>query len=872
MGGWLNINLTQLSVLYLLLMSVSDSVCEKIRYTFPEELEVGAFVGNIATDLGLDVKQLSARRFRIATGGKKEYLDVNLNTGALVIKEKMDKEQLCEHGLTCVLLLQAVIEKPLRVYRVEIVILDINDNAPVFKTSELNIEIPELQPAGTSFPLQRAIDPDAGTNSVRSYQLSSSEYFTLKPQSESEENYVPELVLERTLDREQQPAHQLTLTAFDGGTPEKSGTTKITITVLDVNDNAPSCEQNIYQITTAENPPQNTLIVKVTAIDMDQDLNGEIIYAFSEHTPDKVREVFSLESTTGEIRVSGILDFEEAENYQISVQAKDRGTRSLSVYCKVLIKVININDNCPEIIMTTASSSIPEDAAKDTAVALFQVTDPDSDEKASSYCRMTREIPFRLKSSFNNYYTLVTNGELDREKESEYNVTIICTDSGSPPLSTTRTIGVMVTDINDNTPRFTQPSFTMYVTENNVIGASIGAVSAFDPDFNGNAELSYSILESQVQDFPASTFISINSVSGEMFAQRSFDFEQLKNIEVHVRVKDHGSPPLSSNITVNIIVVDQNDNAPVILSPLPIKGSEAEDTMPRSAEPGYLVAKATATDADSGVNAQMFFKLRRPTDESLFTVASETGEIWTIRHLGQKDSLRQKIVIMVKDNGTPSLSSSVTINVSVQDDATENASNVGTLGSAGPWKYDLKFYLMMIFGSTSFLLFVAIIILAVKVHRSRNEINSYCCCWHPSYLSRNDSFHGVQKASASIQIPPNYTEVYESGTLQQTFDYGAFQGSAMNDFTFLQLEGVAASNIERKKGTCHPAECGIASNSPNKDTAKFLQIYGTRQQDLEQSTIERCSSGQYGIGLYTSEKYDVGPDPRRLVEIHSRAF
>ncbi|XP_078087834.1 protocadherin beta-8-like [Mustelus asterias] len=823
MAYWLNSQLSQWPVLYLIIICISDSACLKIRYSIPEELEVGAFVGNIATDLGLDVKQISERRFRIETGGKKQYLEVNFDTGALIIKEKMDKEQLCEHGLTCVLTLQAMIEKPFKLYRVEIEILDINDNAPVFKTSELNIEIPELQPAGTSFPLQSAIDPDAGTNSVRSYQLSSSEYFTLKTQSESEQNYVPELVLERPLDREQHPTLQLTLTAFDGGTPEKFGTTQIKIILVDVNDNAPVCEQNIYQIATAENIPLNTLIVKVTATDEDEGLNGEIMYVFSNQTPKNVREVFSLDSITGEIRVAGVVDFEEADNYQISVQAKDRGTQSLSVYCKVLIRVTDINDNYPEIMITTTANSIPEDAAKDAAVALFQVADADSDNKGSSYCRITRDIPFRLSRSFNNHYTLVTNGELDREEEPGYNITIICTDTGSPPLSANKTIQVQVSDINDNAPRFTQPSFTMYVTENNVIDASIGAVSAYDPDFNQNAELLYSILDILMHSVPATTFISINSATGEIFAQRSFDFEQLKQIQFHVQVKDCGSPPLSNNVTVNVIIMDQNDNAPVVVSPLSSKGSAAEETMPRSAEPGYLVSKVTSSDADSGLNGQIVYQLGQPTDESLFTVASETGEIWTIRHLGHKDSLRQNIVILMKDNGSPSLSSTVTINVSVQDDNTENASNVGTLGNAGPWKYDLKFYLMIIFGSISFLLLVAIVILAIKVHRGRNEINRYCCCWQSPYFSRNDSLHGIQKASASIQIPPNYTEVYESGNLQQTLDYGACQGSALNEFTFLQLQGVTTSRIDIKKDSWNPAEHGISANSTNKDAAQFLE-------------------------------------------------
>ncbi|XP_067899238.1 uncharacterized protein [Heterodontus francisci] len=847
MAYWMNSHLSLWPVFYLILMYVSDSVCVKIRYSIPEELDLGAFVGNIAADLGLDAKQLLERRFRIASEGKKQYLDVNLKTGALVIKEKIDREQLCEHRLSCILILEAVIENPLKLYRVEIEILDINDNAPVFQRSGVNIEISELMPAGTSFPLQSAIDPDAGINSIRSYQLSPSEHFTLKLQSIGEQTGSPELVLQRPLDREQQPTHRLTLTAFDGGTPRKFGTTQIKIIVLDVNDNAPSCEQNVYQITTAENISPNTLIVKVTAVDMDEGLNGEIIYSFSDQTPDKVREVFSLNSANGELRVTGIVDFEEAKNYQISVHAKDRGTRSLSVYCKVLIKVTDVNDNCPEIMITTTSSSIPEDAAENTAIALFRVADRDSIKRASIYCRIVGEMPFRLNSSFNNYYTLVTNGELDREKVPEYNVTITCTDTGSPPLTTNKTIRVQVSDINDNAPRFTQPAFAMYVTENNVIGASIGFVSAFDPDSNQNAQIRFDILDSLIHGLPASTFVSINAASGAIFAQRSFDFEQIKNIQVHVQAKDSAFPPLSSNATVNVIIVDQNDNAPVIVSPLPSKGSAAEDTMLRSADSGYLVAKVTATDADSGLNAQLFYQLRQPTDESLFTVAPETGEIWTIRRFGHKDSLRQKIVILVTDNGTPSLTSTVTINVSVQDDSTENASNIGILGNSGPWKYDLKFYLMMVFGSTSFLLLVAILILAVKVHRDRNEINSYCCCWHPSYLSRKDSFHGIQKASMSLQIPSNYTEVYESESLPQPFGYGICQASAMNDFTFLKLQGVAAPRIDINKGTGNPATHGKASNSTNKgaynlseNLAGIFAVNGSRMASLLNRRMWQC--------------------------------
>uniref|UniRef100_UPI00398F7F93 protocadherin-10-like n=1 Tax=Pristiophorus japonicus TaxID=55135 RepID=UPI00398F7F93 len=825
MAFLLNSRISQWLVLSLVLIYLSDSVRGDVRYSIPEELDLGGFVGNIATDLGLNVKQLRVRRFRMVTENKKEYLAVNLKTGILFIKEKIDREQLCEQGLTCVLILEAVMESPFKIYRIEVEILDINDNAPAFQRSEVDLEILELTPVGTTFPLQSARDPDAGTNSVRSYQLSPNEHFTLKSYSDSETTGIPELLLERPLDREQQPTHRLTLTAFDGGNPEKFGTAQIMITVLDVNDNAPVCEQNIYQITTAENVPKDTLIVKVTAVDIDEGQNGEVIYSFSDHTPEKVREVFSLDSTNGEIRVTGRVDFEEADNYQMSVQAKDRGPYAVAVYCKVLLMVTDVNDNYPQIITSYTSSTIPEDASPNTAVAALRVTDRDSGNTDVD-CSIPRDIPFKLNSSSNKYYTLVIHGDIDREKVSDYNITVTCTDTGSPPLSTNKNIRVQVSDINDNAPGFTQPSFTMYVTENNVIGASIGSVSAFDLDSNQNAKLTYSILQSLVHGLPASTLVSINSENGVLFAHHSFDYEQLETFQVHVQVKDAGSPPLSSNAIVNLIIVDQNDNAPVIVSPLPNKGSAAEDTIPRSADSGYFLTKVIATDADSGENAELSYQLREPTDESLFTVAGETGEIWTIRRFKHKDSLRQSIVILVRDNGTPSLSSTLTFTVSVQDDTTENANNIGMLRTSGPWKYDLKFYLMVAFGSSSFVLLVVIIILVIKVQGDRNEMNNYCCCWNSSYLARKDSLHDIQKASVHLQMPPNYTDAYDSETLPQQYRYEVCPDPAMNDFMFLKLHDSVAPMINIKNGSCITAEHGKSSQSTRKDTPGFHEVRG----------------------------------------------
>ncbi|XP_041050265.1 protocadherin gamma-A11-like [Carcharodon carcharias] len=819
MGDVINYPFSMWHILCGILLYASDSICADIRYSIPEELEPGAFVGDIARDLGLDAAQLAAHKFRIISEQKLKYLDVNFKTGTLVINKKIDREQHCHQDLVCVMRLDAVTENPVKLYRVEIEITDINDNSPIFDRREFSFEISEMTSPGARFRLQNANDPDAGTNSVRTYELSRNEHFILDLQTNKEQTDTPILVLGRSLDREQQPIHQLTLKAIDGGTPRRTGTTRFAITVVDVNDNAPVFEQDVYQVTIPEDVPSGLLILQVKAVDMDEGLNGEVVYYFSDNTPSTIRRRFRVDAGSGEIKVIGSLDFEEAHDYAISVQAKDRGSVAVAAYCKVMVNVTDVNDNAPEITVASTFNPLREQAPPGTAVILIKVIDADSDEKGEVSCRVRQNSPFKLDSSFNNYYAVVTMSVIDRETNPEYNITVTCEDGGSPPLQTNKTIPVQVSDINDNAPRFTQPSFTMYVMENNAMGFSIGSVSAFDPDYSQNGKLSYNILDSLVHGLSIMSFVSINSASGAIYAEKSFDYEQIKTFQVHVEVKDAGFTPLGSNATVNVIITDQNDNAPVVLSPLPREGSAAEDTMPKTANSGYLLAKVTASDADSGQNAQISYHILQPTDESLFIVAPETGEIWTIRLLEQKDPLRQKIVILVKDGGTPSLSSTVTINVSVLHGDTENASSIGLLWTSGPWKSDLNFCLIISFGITSFILLLAIVILSIKVHRGGRKINS--CCWNVTYFSRRGSLRGIQKVRVNLQVPLGYTDAYESDSFPQSFLYEVGPDSAMSDF--IKLHGSSAPIIYIRTGTCVAAEHRNASKPANKETTTIQE-------------------------------------------------
>ncbi|KAL8194141.1 UNVERIFIED_CONTAM: hypothetical protein K2H54_001014 [Gekko kuhli] len=719
-------------LLLLLAAGLAPGAGGQLRYSVPEELEHGAFVANLAEDLGLDVGRLSARRFRIVSrAGGRQHLEVNLENGILFVNEKIDREAVCEGGAggACLLHLQLVMESPLELHRVEVEVLDINDNAPRFPWPEYVLEVTESALPGARFPLESAQDPDVGANSLRTYRLSPNGFFSLEVQTRSDGSKFAELVLERSLDREQQRSHRVLLTALDGGVPERSGTARVVVTVLDANDNVPAFDRASYSVSLPEDAPAGTPVVRLNATDPDEGANGEVEYSFSGHAPPRVRELFAVEARSGQVRLKGQLDYERASLHELYVQAKDRGPSAVAVHCRVLVHLLDVNDNAPEVALTSVSTPVLEDAPPGTVIAVISVLDRDSGDNGQVSCEIPDDVPFQLRASFPNYYTLVTTQALDREAVAEYNLSITARDRGSPPLATRQTLSVQVSDVNDNAPRFLQPSYSVYVLENNAPGASICSVSARDPDARQNAYLSYSIAEGQIQGMPVATYVSINSDSGHMYALRSLDYEQIRSFQVQVLAQDAGFPPLGSNVTVHVFVLDQNDNAPVIVAPVPRNGSLAVEVVPRSAEPGYLVGKVSAVDADAGQNARLSYQLLRATEAGLFSVALYTGEIRTVRAFQDKDAPRQRLLVQVRDNGQPPLSASVSLLLSLVDSVPEVLSDFSEfpLGPDPPAS-PLTLYLIVSLGSVSFTFLVAILVLtAVKCHKDRLTLRDYSC-------------------------------------------------------------------------------------------------------------------------------------------------
>ncbi|XP_053893219.1 protocadherin gamma-A10-like [Malaclemys terrapin pileata] len=703
-----------------MLVTVWKAVSGQTRYSIPEEMQKGSIVGNIAKDLGLDIKELSDRGVRVVSKGRTQYFALNVKSGHLITTERIDREQICGRIEKCLLTFEIIVEEKMKLYRVEVEITDINDNAPNFQAGESEVKISEITAPGSRYPLQEAQDPDLGINSLQSYHLSSNRHFSLDVQTGSDGVKYAELVLEKSLDREEQAVYDLILTATDGGDPVRSGTAQIRVIVLDANDNAPVFTQTVYKVNVLENMPAGSTMVTVKATDPDEGIHQEVKYSIRKIT-NEASEIFHLDSRTGELIVVGNLDFEEAALYEIEVQAHDGG--GLFDRSRIVIVVSDVNDNSPELTITSLVNSIPEDSPRGTVIALLNVQDLDSGENGKVTCSVLSNLPFQLRKSLDNYYSLVTDRALDREQVAAYNITVTATDNGTPPLSTTTMIPLRILDTNDNAPFFDKTSYTAYVTENNPRGASVFSLKANDPDEGENARVTYSVTEGQIQEAPLSSSISINSETGALYALRSFDYEQFREIRFQVQAQDGGSPPLSSNVSVTLFILDQNDNSPQILHPsFPTDGSTGVELAPRSSEPGYLVSKVVAVDADSGQNAWLSYQLLKATEPGLFSVELHSGEIRTARYFVDRDALKQSLVVLVKDNGQPPLSATTTVTVVVADSIPEILSDLSSLSAPADPQSSLTLYLVIAVASVSCLFFIFIIVLlALRLRRWRNS-------------------------------------------------------------------------------------------------------------------------------------------------------
>uniref|UniRef100_A0A8C6RLL5 Protocadherin alpha 12 n=1 Tax=Nannospalax galili TaxID=1026970 RepID=A0A8C6RLL5_NANGA len=681
-----------------------------------KEAKHGTFVGRIAQDLGLELAELVPRLFRVVSKDRGDLLEVNLQNGILFVNSRIDREELCGRSAECSIHLEVIVDGPLQVFHVEVEVRDINDNRPLFPESNKSIMIAESRPPETRFPLDGASDADIGVNSALTYRLDSNDYFVLDTQNNREQRFSLSLVLRKTLDREEIQEHSLLLTATDGGKPELTGTVQLLITILDVNDNAPEFDRLIYKVRVLENALNGTLVIKLNATDSDDGTNGDIIYSFRRPVSPAVVGTFDINPNSGEVRTKSKLDFEEKKLYEIPVEAVDRGNIPMTGHCTLLVEILDINDNTPEVMITSLSLPVREDAQPSSVIALISVSDRDSGANGQVTCSLTPNVPFKLVSTFKNYYSLVLDSALDRETKTDYKVVVTARDGGSPSLWAMASVSVEVADVNDNAPVFAQPEYTVFVKENNPPGAHIFTVSAVDADAQENALVSYSLVERRVGERALSSYVSVHAESGKVYALQPLDHEELELLQFQVSARDAGVPVLGSNVTLQVFVLDENDNAPTLLPPRAgDTGGAISELVSRSVGAGHVVSKVSAVDADSGYNAWLSYELllAAGSSRSPFRVGLYTGEISTTRALDEADAPRQRLLVLVKDHGEPAMTVTATVLLSLVENGQVTKISSFTSYSTAPSETSLvavNLYLIIAICAVSSLLVLTLLL------------------------------------------------------------------------------------------------------------------------------------------------------------------
>ncbi|XP_074408312.1 protocadherin gamma-A10-like [Zonotrichia albicollis] len=716
----------QRALLWAVLLAAWGAAWGQLRYSVPEEMPKGSFVGDVAKDLGLQLPEIRDRGVRVVSKGRTQNFALHQKTGHLVTAERIDREQLCERVQQCVLRCELIVEGQMKVYGIQVEIMDINDNAPSFREADKKLRLSETTAPGSRFPLPDAHDPDSGRNSLQSYELSGDEHFSLAVQAGPGGDQRPELVLAKALDREEAAFHELVLRAMDGGYPARTGTARIRVIVVDANDNAPVFSQAEYTVRVPEDVPVGSTLVTVTATDADEGLNGHVNYLFKKITG-KASQIFQLDRDTGAITLLQSLDFEEGDFYELEVQAHDGG--DLSDAAKVIVTVTDVNDNAPELTVSSALSEISEDAPAGTVVALLHVQDRDSGTNGEVRCSLDGGPPFRLEKSFEDYYRVLTAKELDREQVSEYNVTVRAADGGSPSLQSSAVLALRVLDVNDNAPVFAEERYSARLAENNAAGALVLRVRATDADWGQNARVRYRLAEGRVRGAPLSSYVSVQAETGALYALRSLDYEQLRELQLCVRAEDGGAPALSSNVSVRLQIVDENDNAPQVLYPPAAAAAAAwsgVELAPRRSEAGALVAKVVAVDADAGQNAWLSYELAKATEPGLFRVGLHSGEVRTARSPLARDAARHSLVVLVRDHGRPALSATATLSVVLAESVAELLAELGSAAheAAAPGEpaASLTRWLVLAVAAVS-CLFVAflLLLLALRLRRCHRQ-------------------------------------------------------------------------------------------------------------------------------------------------------
>ncbi|XP_043256897.1 cadherin-related tumor suppressor [Colletes gigas] len=556
--------------------------------------------------------------------------------GTLFTRKLLDREQKPLYNLVL-----SATDNPLPPARplsttvqVTVVLLDVNDMSPEF-ISPTKISIIENAPSNTVVMAIKAVDRDEGRNGYVEYSLEDTTLpFTVGPVDGL-------LRVSGSLDRELRSNYTLEVTAKDRGEPPRSSSTTVTVTVLDENDNSPVFDPRQYSATVAENASIGASVLQVSAMDRDEGANGRVRYSIA--MGDDNRD-FTISEDGGVIRVAKNLNFERKSRYHLTIRGEDCasevGETPRGDTAQVTVTVLDINDNAPVFLDSPYLAHVMENMVPPGGGFVIQVKAYDADtppynDQVRYFLKEGDTDLFRINASTGDIFLL---RPLDRELVPEYTLTLVAMDTGSPPLTGSGIVRIVVLDVNDHSPEFTRQEYRATVTENSASGTWVAKPHATDKDEGLNAKIRYSLLGEKSERFTA------DPDSGEVFTLVPLDREQTAVYHLTLVAQDSSpTEPRASAVNLTILVKDVNDNAPRFSSP------RYTAYVPGATKPGDFVFGAKAVDDDDGENSRIVYRLQG-MDAERFAIDSNSGVIRATQELANDETTYQ-LQIQASDCG-----------------------------------------------------------------------------------------------------------------------------------------------------------------------------------------------------------------------------
>ena len=587
--------------------------------------------------------------YTIVAGDPSGKFTINPTSGRIQAVRTLDREEQAKYSL----IVAAKVGSAFAETRVDITVLDANDNSPEFLTTTAEAVAYEDWPIGHDVFLASASDPDEGENADVMYTIGpgSSAFFSVDSRTGM-------VRVAQALDVDQL-TYSLTVTARDnGGASAVSSTLQLTVHLIDVNDHTPTFDSPTYEVSVIESLPINDRFYRVTASDDDLGPNGSVFYEILCGNTGNQFGIFP----DGVLYVARQLDRETQNMFALTINARDQGEPVRTATTTVYVHILDSNDNPPVFKNSTYNMHVAEGAPMDTFVGLVMATDADMGQNA--------EIWYKIDNENNNFIIDPVTGIIrtmrtfDREKmlrdsdRDTFTVVVIATDFGSTPLSASTVVEVKVTDVNDNAPKFVRDMYEPSLFENAEVNTQVVKVSATDEDSGVNSEIAYGFLDGNEEGK-----FSIDSTSGQIILVKELDRETEDEYMLVVSATDGGQPQLNSTTLVKITVTDYNDNQPVFSD----YSLNTVQYIPEDRPPGTFVFPVSATDADRGNNAQISYTITDGNVGRAFNIDGATGKIYVASELDFEQRSMYELTIVASDYGSPRLSSTMTCTIGIQD-------------------------------------------------------------------------------------------------------------------------------------------------------------------------------------------------------------